>query len=376
MIFHESWSKSIDFYLDKKYNCEFKKIKKERIAKSKLFQGENADILRYLIYDLKLKGKIDFIYIDPPFSTKNTFTISKEKANSISRSMDDKIAYKDTLTGDEYLEFMRERLILLRELLSDKGSIFVHIDYKIGHYLKIVMDEIFGMNNFRNDIARVKCNPKNFSRKAFGNIKDLILFYSKSKNNIWNDVRFPLTDEDVKRLFKKRGKNGRKYTTIPLHAPGETKEGKTGMKWKGMFPPKGRHWRCSPKELDELDEKGLVEWSKNGVPRKIIYADEHQGKKIQDIIEFKDPQKPSYPTEKNIKLLELLIKNCSNKDSIILDCFCGSGTTLKAAQKFGRTWIGIDSSQEAINTCKNRLVDKQLQLFNDGFEFYIQINRF
>ncbi len=366
--------KSVESILNKEYSCQLIKQNKDVTSDSKLILGENGDVLRYLINKMNFRGKIDFVYIDPPFSTNNIFTISKDKANSISRSINDKIAYRDTLKGEEYLEFIRERLILLKELLSERGSIYLHIDYKIGHYLKIIMDEIFGANNFRNDIARIKCNPKNFSRKAFGNIKDLLLFYTKSKNNIWNESRIPLTEEEIGRLFKKKEESGRKYTTIPLHAPGETKKGITGTEWKGQLPPKGRHWRSSPEELDELDNKGLVEWSKNLVPRKKIYADESRGKKVQDIIQYKDPQKPKYPTEKNISLLKLLIKMSSDEDSIVLDCFCGGGTTLKAAQELGRKWIGIDSSAEAIRISNKKLSVTKKRLFNKEFEFLVQKN--
>ena len=246
----------------------------------------------------------------------------------------------------------------------------LYIDYKIGHYIKIIMDEIFGKECFINDISRIKCNPKNFNRKAFGNIKDMILFYSKKPGkHIWNDPRIPQTDEDVKRLFKKVDETGRRYTTIPLHAPGETQNGPTGQEWKGMKPPKGRHWRCAPKELDELDAQGLVEWSKTGNPRKIIFADEHKGNKIQDILEFKDLQNPSYPTEKNLELLKLLVNASSNLDSIVLDCFCGSGTTLKAAQELGRNWIGIDESQEAIKIALKRLTPAQKTFLKNGQDF-------
>ncbi len=253
------------------------------------------------------------------------------------------------MQGDEYLEFLRERLILARELLSDNGSIYLHIDYKIGHYIKIIMDEVFGVNNFRNDITRVKCNPKNFSRKAYGNIKDMILFYSKSNNYIWNEPTKEYSKDDIEKLFKKIDKNGRRYTTIPLHAPGETINGKTKEAFKGILPPKGRHWRCSPEELIDLDKRGLIEWSINNVPRKIIYADEKKGKKIQDIWEYKDPQYPVYPTEKNFELLKNIISASSKEDSIILDFFCGSGTTLLAAESLNRQWIGVDKSKEAID---------------------------
>jgi adenine-specific DNA-methyltransferase len=152
------------------------------IGKNKLIKGNNLPILKTLLDDFDLKGKIDLVYIDPPFATNNCFTIGEERVSTISNAKSDKIAYEDNLLGGEFLEFLKERLIFLRELLSEKGSIYLHIDYKIGHYVKIIMDEIFGIENFRNDITRIKCNPKNFQRKAYGNIKDLILFYSKTGN--------------------------------------------------------------------------------------------------------------------------------------------------------------------------------------------------
>lgn len=355
------------WYKIKDYNLKF--VRGNPNSKSMLIKGENLEVMKHMINKMELSGKIDLVYIDPPFSTNNVFTISKDKANSISRSDLDNVAYDDSLIGSEYLEFIRERLILLRELMSEKGSIYLHIDYKIGHYIKLLMDEVFGRDNFINDITRIKCNPKNFDRKAYGNVKDLILFYSKTGNHIWNEPKKALDEVDIKRLFKKVDKNGRKYTTIPLHAPGETKNGPTGQQWRGMMPPKGRHWRSEPKVLDELDKIGLIEWSKSGVPRKKIYADERGGKKIQDILEFKDPQNPSYPTEKNLDLLKLIVSTSSNKDSIVLDCFCGSGTTLKAAQDLGRKWIGIDKSQEAISIALLRLTSPQKTLVPDEFEF-------
>lgn len=317
-----------------------------------LFYGDNLSIMKQLIAE---GLKVDLIYIDPPFATKNIFRIGSERISTISSSLSDDIAYNDNINGADFIEFLRERLILARELLSDRGSIYLHIDYKIGHYVKVIMDEVFGINNFRNDITRIKCNPKNFERSAYGNIKDLILFYSKSKNPIWNNPKVPYSQEDIQKLFKKIDKRGRRYTTIPLHAPGETKDGATAQLFKGLLPPKGRHWRCSPSELEELDKQGLIEWSKNGVPRRIIYADEREGKKMQDIWEYKDPQYPLYPTEKNIDLLKNIILASSNPNSLILDFFCGSGTTLVAAEELNRRWIGIDSSLKAINVVKKRM---------------------
>jgi adenine-specific DNA-methyltransferase len=143
-----------------------------------------------------------------------------------------------------------------------------------------MLDEIFGIENFRNDITRIKCNPKNFSRIGYGNIKDMILFYTKGKNPIWHEPRIPMSEEEIAKLYAKVDKNGRRYTTVPIHAPGETKDGKSSQKFKGILPPPGRHWRCSVEELEQLDKDGLIEWSASGNPRKINYADEHLTKKL------------------------------------------------------------------------------------------------
>lgn len=330
-----------------------------------LIYGDNLPILKTLSH--KYNIKVDLIYIDPPFATNNIFKIGKKRTNTISFSSEDEIAYKDNLKGAEFIEFLRERLIFAKEILSERGSIYLHIDYKIGHYVKIIMDEIFGIENFRNDITRIKCNPKNFERRAYGNIKDLILFYSKTNNIIWNNPTTPYNNKDIEKLFSKTDSNGRRYTTIPLHAPGETKNGETAQDFKGLKPPTGRHWRCSPKELEELDKQGLIEWSKNGIPRKIIYADEKEGKKMQDIWEYKDPQYPNYPTEKNIDLLKNIISASSDENSYVLDFFCGSGTTLLAANQLGRKWIGIDASSAAVKAVQEKLSDNN-NLFSKPFK--------
>ena len=331
-------------------------------ARNKLIHADNLSALKALLDDYV--GKIDLVYIDPPFATNGHFKISDDRANTISSNNGDAIAYSDTLIGTDFLEFLRERLIFLRELLSERGSIYLHIDYKIGHYVKLIMDEVFGRDMFRNDITRIKCNPKNFSRKAYGNVKDLILFYSKSATPTWNNPSMPFTAEDKERLFKKTDGDGRRYTTIPLHAPGETSNGNTSKEWKGMKPPKGRHWRTDPAILEAWDKQGLIEWSSNGVPRKKIFLDERDGKKMQDIWEFKDPQYPQYPTEKNIDLLKFIVEASSNEGDLVLDCFAGSGTTLVAAQSLNRNWIGIDQSEPAIKVVQKRLKNIPSSLFS------------
>ena len=298
--------------------------------------------------------------------------VSRGRANTVSSRSEGVAAYSDRLTGPAFIEFMRERLVLLRELLSPHGSIYVHTDSKIGHYLKVAMDEIFGVENFRNDVSRVKCNPKNFSRKAFGNLKDVILFYARDP--IWNEHFIPFTENEIHKLYPKIDAAGRRYTTIPLHAPGETQKGKTSDTFQGLAPPPGRHWRSAPEILQDWNAQGLIEWSASGNPRKIIYLDEKKGKKMQDVWEFKDPPHPVYPTEKNAQMLDLIIKTSSNPGSWVLDCFCGSGTTLAAAQRLGRRWIGIDSSKTAISAAQTKLASISDGMFGADYRYWIMGN--
>ncbi len=349
-----------DYQIEKKNNI---------VSDNMLILGENLSVLKVLINDFELKGKIDLIYIDPPFATNNNFTITNGRASTISNSKTGDIAYTDNLKGANFIEFLRERLIFLRELLSEKGSIYLHIDYKIGHYVKIMMDEVFGIENFRNDITRIKSNPKNFNRTGYSNMKDLILFYSKSKKPIWNEPRQAYTEKDLEKLFPKIDKNGKRYTTVPLHAPGETKNGNSSKLFKGIKPPVGRHWRTDVETMVQWDAEGLIEWSSKGNPRKKIFAEERKGKRVQDIWEMKDPQYPVYPTEKNAELLDLIVKTSSNEKSYVLDCFCGSGTTLKSAHNLNRKWIGIDQSELAIKATKNKLSSIKNSLFIQKCEY-------
>ncbi len=329
-----------------------------------LIKSDNIEGMNYLLKEQGLRGKIDLVYIDPPFATNGDFITTNERVSTISHSKKGNIAYSDKLIGDDFLNFIKQRLVLLKELMSKQGSIYLHIDYKIGHYVKVIMDEVFGKNNFRNDITRVKCNPKNFNRVGYGNIKDLILFYSKSNEPIWNEPREKYTEKDIQKLFPKTTKQGRRYTTVPIHAPGETEEGQSNKPFKGILPPKGRHWRTGVKTLERWDKDGLIEWSSTGNPRKIIFAEEREGKRVQDIWEYKDPQYPTYPTEKNLDLLHRIVRTSSREDSIVLDCFCGSGTSLKSAQINNRKWVGIDLSEHAIKATKAKLKTIEKDLFN------------
>jgi len=329
-----------------------------------LILGDNFIALKLIYQDPLIKGNVRLVYIDPPFGTNQDFNSGVSR--TVSKSRGDKIAYEDRLVGIEYIDFLRKRFILLKELLADDGSIYVHIDWKMGHYVKVLMDEIFGQKNFINNITRIKCNPKSSKRQAYGNMTDVILFYSKSNNYIWNDQREEFSDKQIQTLFSKVDEKGRRYTTLPLHGPGETLNGPTGEPWRGRKPQKGSHWQYPPEKLDELDKQRLIEWSSTGNPRRIYYAEDaiKKGRKRQDIWEFKDPSYPSYPTEKNLQMLKVIVEASSKPGDIVLDSFAGSGTTLVAAEELGRRWVGIDNSEKAIEVSQKRLLSiKNLSSF-------------
>ena len=327
---------------------------------SMIIRGDNLDVLKTLERDYK--ESVRLIYIDPPFSTNTTFRMDGNRANTVSMPSGAQLAYADVLHGQEYLDAVADRLKAAHALLAETGSIYLHMDCKVAYDIKTILDKIFGPHNFRNAISRVKSNPKNFPQKGYGSIKDTILFYTKSKRFVWNEPRKMPTEHRLKQ-FIKEDERGR-HTTAPLHAPGETINGDTGKEWRGMMPPSGRHWRYSPSRLEELDGQGMIEWSRTGNPRLKVYANDvaERGVLLQDVWEFKDPQYPTYPTEKNLEMLETIIGASSNPNDVVLDFYCGSGTTLLAAAKHGRTFIGIDSSAKAIECAIGKLAEYDFEI--------------
>lgn len=315
-----------------------------RDARKWLYFGDNIGVLAALAQDPRVCGKIKLIYIDPPFATQTVFH---------SRKLEH--AYEDVFECAEYLEFMRERLLFLHQLLAEDGSIYIHLDAKMVFHIKLIMDEIFGTRNFRNCITRKKSNPKNYTRNQFGNTSDYLLFYTKSSNYVWNRQVEPWTEERAREYQYVEESTGRRFMKVPVHAPG-VRRGETGGPWRGVLPPPGKHWQFLPSALDELDAKGEIYWSKNGNPRRKVYLDQSSGISVQDIwLDYKDAHNQmvhitGYPTEKNINLLRRIIEASSNPGDLVLDCFCGSGTTLVAADMLGRDWIGVDNSPEALRT--------------------------
>jgi len=340
-------------------NCHQLWPEHRKVEASRLYYGDNLPILAALAGDPTIRGKVRLVYIDPPYATKSIFQ---------SRNQTD--AYKDLLEGAHYLEFLRERLILLRELLADDGSIYVHLDDNMAFLAKAIMDEVFGRSNFRSWITRKKCNPKNYTRKTYGNVTDYILFYTRSENYVWHRPVVSWTEEKANKEYQYvEASTGRRYKKVPIHAPG-VRNGETGQPWRGMKPPPGKHWQYPPRTLDEMDARGEIYWSPTGNPRRKIYLDESAGVAVQDIwLDCRDAHNQNiaisgYPTEKNPSLLSRIIQASSNEGDIVLDCFSGSGTTLNVASHLGRRWIGVDNSREAIAATLRRFA-KGLELMGD-----------
>ena len=317
---------------------------------NRLIAGDNLKVLRTLSDDPTVSGKVRLIYIDPPYATGFRF-----------QSTTVGVAYDDVDRGATYLEVFRKRLVLLRELMSSDGSIYVHLDVNMIFPVKLLMDEVFGSSTFRNLITRVKCNSKNQVRRQFGDVCYYLLFYCSSTNNLWNNPIIPWGPlEGEKEYNSVESDTGRRFKKVPCHLPG-VRNGKTGSDWNGRPPPPGKHWVHSPEKLNELDEQGRIYWSPTGNPRRKLYLDESTGKRRSNLwTDFRDTQNQNarvtgYPTEKNYEMMRMIVESSSSPDDLVLDAYAGSGTTLAAADDIGRRWIGIDSSAVAIATASERL---------------------
>ena len=232
-------------------------------SRNRLYCGDNLAVLKTLYNDPAVRGKVTLVYIDPPFATSGTFLSRKQMR-----------AYDDDLCGAEYVESLRQRLVMLSELLSASGSIYLHLDETMVFHMKLIMDEVFGASNYRNMIVRKKCNPKNYTRKAYGNIADFILFYTKTDRYTWNRPVEPLTEQNLKEYRHVEPETGRRFMKVPVHAPGK-RNGATGGPWRGKLPPPGKHWQYTPETLDEMDARGEIVWSNSGNPRRKVYLDTH-----------------------------------------------------------------------------------------------------
>ena len=345
------------------------------LAIQALLAGDEASMLP------PMRGKIDLIYIDPPFDSKADY---RTKIHLPTAEIEQKptvieqFAYSDTWKEGtkSYLEMIIPRLILMRELLSENGSIYVHIDYHVGHYVKVIMDEIFGRGNFINEIIWQSTDPKNNVKDSYGKIHQVILFYKKESSYIFNQKKvesseaalseysyFMLEDRTIIPATQSKGKKGRYFklenTTAPKYTPSRMFE------WHNFMPSTG--WRYSKEKLDDMLKNGeiLLKDGKASSRCHIKFLDEMEGIAIQSIWQDVGTMKGGarYDTEKPENLLKRIIEISSNDDSIVADFFSGSGTTGAVAEKLNRKWIMSDLGKPACMISRKRLIDQDAKPF-------------
>jgi len=316
-----------------------------------IVQGDNLQFLKtcYLNQDPiikdKVKGKVNLFYLDPPFATKGDFG---------GKSGED--SYADKIDRAEFIEQLRERLIFLRELLAQDGSIYVHLDQKMSQYLKIVLDEVFKQGGFINEISWKRQSAHNDPGKC-GVIHDTLLLYANSENRTWNRVLTKPSPDYIEEFFDQvEAGTNRRYARGDLSAGGLSGGGYE-YEYRGI-----KHiWRCPLSTMEKHDAEGRLHWPKNGVPRLKRYLDEFEGVPLQDvwtdikIIHNRSPERIGYPTQKPESLLERIILASSNPGDLVVDIFGGSGTTAAVAEKLGRRWITCDFGKHAIYTMQKRM---------------------
>jgi len=366
---------------------------------NKLIFGDNLQVLKRLLED-KQKGLIHnadgspgvrLCYIDPPFSTQREF-----------RGKKGQLAYRDRVADSEFVEFLRKRLIFIHELLSDDGSLYMHLDTKKVHYMKVLLDEIFGPQNFRSEIIWRRASAHNDTAQGVaqhGRIHDTLLFYTKSDKWVWNPVYTPYDDEYLASEYRHLcGSRRYKQTDLTGAKPGgdtsfnwnvrrklgtsqwsadltdEWKLPVEGWEYKPVAPYRGRYWAYSRDNLIEFERLGVLHYRSTGMPRLKQFADEMPGVSLQDMwtdinaIGASAGEREDYPTQKPSELAERVIRSSSGAGDICLDGFVGSGTTVVAAERLGRRWIGVDCGKLAIYTTQRRLLgldgDAKIQPFD------------
>jgi len=344
---------------------------------NKLIWGDNKLILSSLVNgplrkEIEKEGGVKLIYIDPPFAVGADFSLNiRIDGDEVTKkpSIIEEIAYRDTWGRgiSSYLSMMYERLKLMHDLLADEGSIYVHCDYRVNSYLRLILDDVFGKRSFRNEISRQTVFSHSDARQ-FGRNHDTILFYTTTENYIWDTQYQKYDDSYINSAFRNiELETGRRYQLVSLNAAGQGPP----KSFCGKFrtPPPGRHWAGAlGRSIEELEKEGRIVISKNDVPRVKYYLDEMPGKVCQSIwLDVFDPQSQSaeilnFPTQKPVALLERIIKASSNENDLVADFFCGSGTTCAVAEKLRRKWIGADLGRFAIHITKKRMIDVQREL--------------
>lgn len=362
-----NWRGKRPFTSTQYYPAQLKEVHGEEVDgwRNKIFWGDNLQVMSHLLK--QFRGKVDLIYIDPPFDSKADYkkkiALRGKEVASEQTTFEEK-QYTDIWSNDDYLQFMYERLILMRELLSETGSIYVHCDYHQNHYLRCVLDEIFGRENFLNEIVwkraeTVKGNSGQGS-KYFGENTDTIFFYRRGSEHRFTPQFKPYTQEYIDAFYKYfEPETNRQYRLISMTAPGGDGKGNPFYNVMGV----SRHWRYSKERMNDLIAKELVVQTKPGnVPQRKLYLDEGQGVPLQNLwddisgLSAVDGERTGYPTQKPEALLERIIKVSTSKGDLVFDCFMGSGTTQAVATKLGRRFIGADINLGAVQTTSKRLI--------------------
>ncbi|OYP57675.1 site-specific DNA-methyltransferase [Prevotella sp. P5-92] len=357
-----------------------------------IIRGECLSACAYL----KEQGiKVDLVYIDPPFASgadyaKKVYVRRNPKvAEAISQAeteldIDELKAFEETMYGDvwdkeKYLNWMYENLVAIKSVMSDTASIYVHLDYHIGHYVKILMDEIFGEDNFRNEIVWKRTGAHNDAGK-YGIVHDTIFWYSKNQEYFFHEIFIDLTEEHKSTRFKNIEEGtGRKFYPGPITAPGSGPS--RIFRGKELLPPAGRHWSYSQENIDELERQNRIYYSSTGTPYLKEYEDEYveQGRRVQSIWDDILPSKTGnelvdYATQKPEALLERIIKASSNEGMLVADFFGGSGVTAAVANRLGRRFIHNDIGINSIQTARDRLVSAgasfEVKEVKDGVRLY------
>ncbi len=354
--------------------------------RNKLYFGDNLDILRENVAD----ESVDLIYLDPPFNSNATYNVlfrergGEESAAQITAfedtwrwSIESEYAFQDVVTGGPeklgsllqamrgflgqndmmaYLTMMAQRMAELHRVLKPTGSIYLHCDPTASHYLKLMMDAVFSLENFRNEITWRRTTAHSDSTR-YGRNTDIILFYTKSGQRTWN-IQYQPYDESYKARFRFKDPDGRAYADYNLTAKGLSGGGYE-YEYKGAFSL----WRVPLETMERLDSEGRLHFTRTGGIRRKRYLDEMQGRPAQALwedirpIQSQAKERLGYPTQKPEALLERIINASSNEGDVVLDPFCGCGTAIAVAERLNRRWIGIDITHLAISLMKSRLRD-------------------
>jgi len=349
---------------------------------NKLIWGDNKLILSSLKNgplreEIEQQGGLKLIYIDPPFDVGADFSMDIEIGGDTFTKRPnilEEIAYRDTWGkgADSFIAMIYERLVLMRDLLAEDGSIYVHLDYRMLHHVRLVIDEIFGNSGFTNEIIWKRSLPHNDPKK-YGAIHDSILYYRKGNKFVFNQEHTGLSKSYIESHYNSIDEDGRRYQLTSLAATGPGPARKFGD--REIPPPKGNHWRYSQENIDELMNSGRIVFTSTGNPRYKRYLDEMKGPALQTIWDDVLPvnsqaiERIDYPTQKPEALLERIIKASSNEGDLVADFFCGSGTTAAVAEKLGRKWIVSDLGKFAIHTTRKRLIGVQRQLKAAGKDY-------